>query len=95
MADDEDVILDDNGACRIEGGDFVIGDGTLDDCFLILKLNTGALKSDPILGPNLIRMINSKQTTSEMKQTIQLHMARDNKNFKKLDIINGNIDFEL
>ena len=95
MVDNVDILLDADGAFRVENGDFVIGDGTIDDCFIIMKLNTGALKSDPVLGINLIRMINSKQSTSEMKQTIQLHMARDNKNFKKLDIINGNIDFEL
>jgi hypothetical protein len=88
-------LIDSNGDEIVTAGDFAIGDGTLDDCNIIFRLNTGALKSDPILGPNLITMINSNKQDADIKQSLALHLARDNKYAKKLDIKNGNITFTI
>ena len=93
--DNDDILIDNNGDEIIKNGDFAIGDGSLDDCFIIFKLNTGVLKSDPILGPNLITMMNKQGAQQEMKQALKLHLNRDKKTYKKLDIKDGKIVFEL
>ncbi len=77
--DNQDILLDDTGDDKVENGDFAIGDGSMDDCFSILKLNQGALKYDPILGPNLIRMTNSKGSDSDISNVVRLNFERDNK----------------
>lgn len=93
--DNVDILLQSDGDDAAENGDFKVGDGRLDDCYTIFKLNSGALKSDPVLAPNLIMLINSKASSSTIKQTLALHLARDNKKYKVLDVKNGIIDFEI
>ena len=93
--DNIDILLQSDGDDAAENGDFKIGDGRLDDCYTILKLNSGALKSDPVLAPNLIMLINSKAGSSTIKQTLALHLARDKKKYKVLEVKNGIIDFEI
>lgn len=90
-----DILLDADGDDAAENGDFKIGDGRLDDCYTIFKLNSGALKYDPVLAPNLIMMINSKASASDIKQTLALHLERDKKKYKVLEVKNGVIDFEI
>lgn len=93
--DNVDILLDEDMEDKVVNGDFAIGDSTLDDCNIILKLNTGSLKSDPILGPNLIRMMNSNMSPTQIKQLIKLHLNRDNKHPRKLDLNNGFVDIEM
>ncbi|MBL7902954.1 MAG: hypothetical protein JNK73_13235 [Bacteroidia bacterium] len=88
-----DIVLDADGEDLVKDGDFVVDDGKLDDCWIIFKLNKGGLKSDPILGPNLVTMMNG--TTSNMKSVLKLNLERDGKEVKKLEINEGNIDFEI
>lgn len=93
--DNVDILLDADYEDKIEGGDFVMGDGTLDDCNIIMKLNTGDLKSDVILGPTLIRMINSHTSPTQIKQEIKLHLNRDNKFPKEISFKNGLINIDI
>lgn len=90
-----DILLDANGDDKVVGGDFAIGDGTLDDCIIIMKLTTGSLKSDPKLGPNLVEMNNAKKSPTEIQQVMKLHLKRDNKTVKSLKIVNGEIKLEI
>lgn len=93
--DNDDILLTSDGDDLVRNGDFAIGDGRLDDCLIIMKTNTGTIKSDPILGPNLINIINKHNGSGEMKQALSLHLKRDNKTYKKLEVKNGNIQFEI
>lgn len=79
-----DIVLDGDFDDKHLYGDFELGDGRVDDCRCILKLNSGALKSDPIMGPNLILMMNGKVTETDLKQIIDLHFRRDGKELKAL-----------
>lgn len=80
----QDILLDENDDVRIENGDFVIGDSLDQEVGLILRMNKGELKEDPIVGCDLIRLINSNITESELKQIIKLQLARDGKNYDDL-----------
>jgi hypothetical protein len=93
--DNQDILLDTDFEDKVVDGDFAVGDGILDDCNIILKLNTGALKSDVVIGPNLIRLMNSNISPTQFKQEIKLHLNRDGKYPKKLEIVEGNINIEM
>ena len=93
--DNNDILIDADGDDIVKDGDVDIGDGTIDDCLIIFRTNKGDVKSDPLLGPNIIRMINAAQTPTEMKQELMLNLRMDAKEPKKLNIKDGNIDFEI
>jgi len=80
----QDILLDENDDVRIENGDFVIGDSLDQEVSLILRMNKGELKEDPIVGCDLIRLINSNITEAELKQIIKLQLARDGKSYDEL-----------
>jgi hypothetical protein len=91
-----DILLDDNGDDLIRDGDFAIGDGTLDDCLIIFKLpSKGSLKSDPLLSPELQKMINSKMSPTQMQQVLLLNLKRDGKTPKSLKVVNGKINLDM
>lgn len=77
-----DILLDETDDLRIENGDFVIGESLDQEVSLIIRLNTGELKEDPVLGPNLIRMIKSNISQSEIKKQVKNHLSRDSKDYE-------------
>jgi len=79
-----DILLDNNDDLIIENGDLVIGESTLQEVGIIARLTQGDLKSDPILGPNLFMMINSKASQIEILTKLKLHLARDGKDYNLL-----------
>lgn len=79
-----DILLDENDELRIENGDFVIGESIDQEVSLILRMSKGELKEDPILGCDLLRLINSNITEVELKQIIKLQLARDGKSYDDL-----------
>jgi hypothetical protein len=90
-----DILLDENGDDLIKNGDYAVGDGVQDDCVIILKLNKGALKSDPLLGPNLVSMTNGKNTKSDMEQAVRISLERDGKRPTKVVLVDGKIQIAL
>lgn len=95
METNVDIKLSDDFDDVIENGDDAIGNGIMDDCLIITQLNQGALKSDVILGPNIIKMINSKTGEADLKKALRLHLERDGKNVKKLNIKDGKFGIEI
>jgi phage baseplate assembly protein W len=79
-----DILLDNEDNLRIENGDFVIGDSIDQEVSIILRLHKGELKEDPVLGCDLIKLINSNITETELKQIIKLQLARDGKSYDAL-----------
>jgi phage baseplate assembly protein W len=80
----EDILLDDNDDLIIEDGDFKLGDSLTQDVGIILRLNQGELKSDPLLGAGIIRLINSSIDDDELQTRIKLHLQRDGKDYEDI-----------
>ena len=95
VTDNDDILTDSDGDDIYKGGDFAVGDGRADDVSAILKLNTGQLKSDVILGPNLIMVVNKPLAPNELRRLIDLHLTRDNKDVKSVKVVNGEIEVKL
>lgn len=79
----KDILLGAEDDLIIENGDFYIGDSVLQEVGIILALNTGELKSDPIMAPNLIQLVKGKDN-GEFEDRCRLFLKRDNKNFEEL-----------
>jgi hypothetical protein len=79
-----DILLDENGDLAIASGDFVIGESLDQEVAVILQMNKGDLKEFPILGPNLIQLVNSNTSAIELKQLIKTELKRDGKSYQEL-----------
>lgn len=81
------ILLDENFEIVVRNGTAVIGETLIQEVHIILQMNQGELRSDPLLGPNLIYRIKAKKNESEIRQAVKLALARDKKeynNIKKL-----------
>ena len=80
----KDILLGDDGDLLIRDGDFVIGDSLTQDVSRILKLNKGSLKSDPLLGVNLIELMNSEASQTSVETIVRLNLQRDGKDYNEV-----------
>ncbi|MBD3748504.1 MAG: hypothetical protein IE931_03315 [Sphingobacteriales bacterium] len=76
----KDIVLN-NDDVSVLSGDFAIGESYTQEVASILKLNQGDLKSDPLLGPNLVRLINSNISQEELQTVIKVNLSRDGKDY--------------
>lgn len=81
---ESDILLDDSDDLNIVNGDFVIGESTLQEVGIILRLNSGELRNDPVLAPNLIQLVNSASKEQEFEERVRLFLRRDNKNYEDI-----------
>lgn len=79
-----DILFDENGDLAITNGDFVIDESLDQEVATILQMNKGDFKEFPILGPNLIRLVNSNTSAIELKQIIKTELKRDGKSYQEL-----------
>jgi len=87
-----DILLDENDDLLFKDGELVLGESTTQEVGIIVRLNQGELKEDPLLGPNLITLINSNASKAKIKQRMKLHLARDGKNYDEFrDLLTLNI----
>ena len=78
----------------IRNGDFVVGESQLQEVGILLRLNPGEIKNDPVLGPALIRFIKSDTPVDVIRQQARLHLERDGKNYEEIkDKIRFNDEF--
>ena len=80
----KDIVLDENNDILIQNGDFAIGESTWQEVGIILKMNQGELKSDPVLGASLVRKMKANANKLDIEQAVRLHLARDNKKYNEL-----------
>lgn len=74
-----DITIDENNDLGIKFGDFSVGNSSMQEIELILLLNKGELKRDPLLGCNLIKFQNATISSNEITQIIRLNLKRDGK----------------
>lgn len=89
---DKDILLNQENDIDIVSGDFFIGESLLQEVAIITKLKSGELKSDPILGPNIIQLLKSNVKQNEIEQRLRIHLSRDGKDYneiKKYISVNG------
>jgi hypothetical protein len=86
---ENDILLNENDDLDIVDGDFVVGESVLQEVGIILRLNSGELKIDPVLAPNLVQLVNSTENKQEFEDRVRIHLKRDNKNYNEIkELIN-------
>jgi hypothetical protein len=86
-----DILVDDLDNLRIENGDFVIGDATLQHQNIIIIAQKGEFKQTPELGVGVLTELNN-ENPRELLAKIRRNFEYDGMTVKKLNIANnGNI----
>lgn len=86
------MMLDENGDLMVRSrklvdgklSGLVVDDTLIQDSAIILEMNQGELKEDPILGPNLLRYLRSKADKSQIQKQIQVHLSRAGIDYNKV-----------
>lgn len=53
-----------------------LGQTMIQDTYIVLKLNQGELKEDPVLGPNLITFIRGAKNKVAIEKQLKIHLTR-------------------
>lgn len=70
----------------------MIGDTLIQNASIVLELNQGELKEDPLLGPNLQRFIRGKSNQQAVERQIKIHLIRAGIDYEELkDRMNINL----
>ena len=80
MAVARDIMLDDNNALRIEGGDYVVDLSDGQHVKLMLYSNPGSWRQNPLVGIGVRRLINKKMSALELlsfKKEITVQLTGD------------------
>jgi len=93
MANQNDIILDENNDLLILNGDFVVADSMEQEIKCILQAVKNDYKMKPELGVNLIDELNSSNTEASLMQKIKLNLKMDGKENVKFRIVKGEIVF--
>lgn len=91
MAKNIDILLDSNVDIMFADGDFVIGDSTMQNQYLILSTHKGEWKENPFIGTGLEDMLNDDSGETYWKQKISEELERDGMDVKDVTINNGQI----
>lgn len=64
-------------------GGLIIGDNTDQCAALVLSMQQGELKEDPLLGAGLTRFVRGKLSQSQIDQRIRQHLTRAGINYQE------------
>lgn len=76
------VLYNEDGDLQVENGSLKLGQTTIQEVAIIIGMNPGELKRDPVLGPALVTRIRGSLKQSEIQQIVRLHLQRDGKRYE-------------
>lgn len=86
------ILLGNDGELLISNKSMVVGDSEMQEVAIILRMNQGEHKFEPLLGPNLINLTKTKAKAFEIEDRVKLHLALDGKDYRAIkDKIQTNI----
>jgi hypothetical protein len=99
MAADKDIMLTNDNVLRIEQGDFVVAESDGQSGRLLLQLEKGQLKYEPLVGIGIRRMLNTKvspNTALKLQREIRAQFLADGVTVSTLNISSTSlkIDYE-
>lgn len=91
MAKDRDILLNSDIDIMFADGDFVVGDSTMQNQYLILSTHKGEWKENPFIGAGVEDMLNDDGGEAYWKQKISEELERDGMDVEDVKINNGQI----
>lgn len=86
------ILLSKTGTLLIKNKSVVVGDSELQEVAIILQMNQGEDKFNPIIGANLIQEKKTNKSRLSIERRVKTHLALDNKDF---DLIKEKITINL
>jgi hypothetical protein len=91
-----DLLLNSDFDLQITNGDFATGDSKRQEADLIMRANAGDYKRSPVVGVNLIDIINDEYINlQQLKVTVANQMKYDGKKLKTFAVTGNNINIEV
>lgn len=80
----KDVLLNENNDLAVVNGDFSVGESEVQEVALILQYHQRSLKSDPLLGANMMELIKGKYDRTAVEKRVKIQLERDGKNYDEI-----------
>lgn len=80
----KDILLDQDNDLQIMNGDFIIGESLMQEVGIILQMNQGELKSDPLIGANLTTRIRGVKDNLKLQRHIETQLEMDDKDYDEI-----------
>lgn len=77
----KDIILESDFDLKIVNGDFAIDESEMQEVALILSMSQGELKSDPLIGANLIEFIRGGKDKVKIEKHLRSQLELDDKDY--------------
>lgn len=78
------ILINVQNDLQIKNKNLIIGNTLLQETALILIMNQGEHKFEPILGPNLIQLKKTKYSSFDIEKRTKIHLALDGKDYQVL-----------
>jgi hypothetical protein len=76
------LLLNSDFDLLVVNGSSRIGNASDQDAAIVLQLQQGDLKEDPLLGPGLTRFIRGKYNSAVIEQRMRVHFTRAGLNYE-------------
>jgi hypothetical protein len=80
----KDILLTSDNDLQLLNGDFFIGESLMQEVGIILQMNQGELKIDPLIGANLIVKMRGIENRHKIESLIDSQMELDGKNYDEI-----------
>ena len=78
------ILLDDNNDILVINGSMVVGESEMQEVAVILGMQQGEQKFDPVLGPNLTQLLKTNANKFDIQQRARVHLGRDGKEYDSI-----------
>jgi hypothetical protein len=81
---DKDIQLNADNDLKIINGDFLIDQSDMQEVGIILQMNQGELKSDPLMGANITNRIRGVYDQLKLQRHIETQLEMDAKDYDSI-----------
>lgn len=78
------ILLNEEGELDIKNKELVVGDSVMQEVSIILQMNQGESKFDPLLGANLVNLIKTNTSRFDLENRVKTHLALDGKDYEQI-----------
>ncbi len=89
----KDFLSDDDGDLIIENGDFKIGESDYQHIRDILQAAPGHYKQFPLVGANIMSMVNGS-IDGDFRKELRKQLQADGYNVKSIKMVNGDLEID-
>jgi predicted Ser/Thr protein kinase len=70
------ILLDKDDDLKVENGTLKVGERKMQDAYIVLSINQGEIKTDPVVGSNLAKMIRGGEKREKIRKVIEVSLER-------------------